>query len=76
MVRGVSAVFRPNDYTSQRPHSMSILMNAGYSLTALMSHFVSHATKAFFDRGVLPWVKEGKTENRRVIFLDLNLNKS
>lgn len=76
MVRGVSAVFRPNDHTSQRPHSMSILMNAGYSLTALISHFVSHATKAFFDRGVLPWVKEGKTENKGVIFLDLNLNNS
>lgn len=76
MVRGVSAVFRPNDYTSQRPHSMSILMNAGYSLTTLISHFVSHSTKAFFDRGVLQWVKEGKIENKGVIFLDLNLNKS
>lgn len=76
MVRGVSAVFRPNDYTSQRPHSMSILMNAGYSLTALISHFVSLSTKAFFDRGVLQWVKEGKIENKGVIFLDLNLNKS
>lgn len=65
------------DPTSQRPHSMSILTNAGYSLTALISRFVSdNSTKAFFDRGVLQWVKEGKIENKGVIFLDVHLNKS
>lgn len=56
---------------------MSILTNAGYSLMALISRFVSdNSTKAFFDRGVLQWVKEGKIENKGVIFPDVHLNKS
>lgn len=56
---------------------MSILMNASFSLMALISRFVSdNSTKAFFDRGELQWVKEGKMENKGAIFPDFHLNKS
>lgn len=31
-VRGVSDIFRHDNYTNQRPHSASVLLNAGYTL--------------------------------------------
>lgn len=77
-VRGVSDIFRHDDYANKRAHSTSILLNAGYTLAqrpVVEAPLILTVQRlSLTGECAVGWGRE--TKNKEKIFLDLNLNKS